>query len=246
MQATEVVVLSIRPYSGRTFVAFLDVSGFKKMMENERKAERALGKFYSTIYSVGQDFQAINRDDLIEVNAIVVSDCAILFSRIGNTGISSQQISNNILGLRSILTFIKSVNHRLITTRSGVNESIMTTCSIAYGDFKYENRIGLYQVRKNYFLGKAYVNAFFDNEIGEPKIQPGQCRLLKDNWNLPSEFPDNSIFSLLELTEGYYYFHWMLSSLEDLPGFRDKYGKIVQGVYPKLSKLIREYATRAR
>lgn len=239
--------MSIRPYSGKTYVAFLDVSGFKKMMETERKAERALGKFYSKIYSVGLDFQnPINQYNLLEVNAIVVSDCAVLFSRIEDTGTNSERVSNGILGLRSILSFIQSVNRRLIVTRQRVNESIMTTCSIAYGDFKYEDKIGLYRVRKNFFLGKAYVKAFFDNEIGEPKIQPGQCRILKEGLDFPSEFPEDSILSLLESTEKYYYFHWMLSSLEDLPRFKNKYGKIVQSIYPRLSKLIREYVTRLR
>lgn len=233
--------MSIRPYSGKTYVAFLDVSGFKKMMKDRSKAEKALGKFYSTIYAVGQNFRNPNQH-LIEVNAIVVSDCAVLFSRNENTESTNDRTSGDIRSLRSILTFVRNVNRPLIVTRPG--PSIMTTCSIAYGDFKYEDRIGLYQVRKNFFLGQAYVKAFFDNEIGDPKILPGQCRLLKEDLDFPSNYSEDSVFSLLESTDKYYYFHWMLSSLDDLPIFKNEYRDIVQSVYPRLCRLIQRYANR--
>ena len=92
--------LSIRRYEGKTFVAFLDLSGFKKMMIADRKkAEKALGRFYQTIYSVAQNNQNTrNNTRLLEVDSIVVSDCAVIFSRIthNRNSSSNEKILRNI------------------------------------------------------------------------------------------------------------------------------------------------------
>ena len=115
---------------------------------------------------------------------------------------------------------------------------LLTTCSIAYGKFKYENRIGLRQVRKNFILGEAYLNAFFGSETDSPKLEPGQCRLLKDGLTFLSDLPENPIFSLLKPKGDYYYFYWMLLKLNGLKNYEKKYQEISQSVYPKLIQLI--------
>lgn len=89
------------------------------------------------------------------------------------------------------------------------------------------------------------MKAFFDNEIEEPKLQPGQCRLIKKDLDFSSNFPEDFVFSLLELTDKYYYFHWMLPNLDDLPTFKKKYQNISQSVYPKLKKLIQKYIDKS-
>lgn len=230
--------MSIQPYSGETFVAFLDVSGFKEMMKRENMARRALNKFYTTIYRVGTTFlNPRNQNDLLQVDAVVISDCAMLFSR--NTDPSQDKAKS----MQSILRFVQQVNGQLIDSRS--SPPIMTTCSIAYGDFKYENRIEFESVRKNFFVGWPYVKSFLDNENGKPKIQPGQCRLMKENLNLRESLPVHPPFSLLEETNKYYYFHWMLDSLEDLKRFRQEYRDTYQLKFTGMISVLQKYAGSA-
>jgi len=239
----------IKNYTGKTFVAVLDVSGFKEMMKIRDRAESALGKFYSTIYIVGRNFlNTCSHEDFLEVNAIVVSDCAVIFSRNVNPANQHAQIQDKTKGLRSILAFIQRINQRLIDSGPESGEPIMTTCSIAYGNFKYEDRIELYEVSKNYFLGHGYVNAFLDNESKTPRIQPGQCRLLKQDLDLPDNFPINAPrpLSLLEPTDEYYYFHWMLPNLESLRQFKKDYEDTYQLKYAGMIKVLQKYSSRTR
>lgn len=231
----------ILPYSGKTFVAFLDISGFKEMMKMEDNAERVLGKFYSTIYTIGRDFRnSISLSDLLEVNAIVVSDCAVLFPRNVGPQNKTERVQDKITGLRSILAFIQLINHRLIST----DDPVMTTCSVAYGDFKYEDRIELYVVRKNFFLGRGYMNAFLDNENGKPRIQPGQCRLLRKDLGFPDLPRSPYPLSLLKPVNKHYYFHWMLPSLASLQQFEQEYKDTYQLKYAGMIHILKKYTRR--
>ena len=230
--------MPIRRYSGETYVAFLDVSGFKEMMKREARAKMALNKFYTTIYNVGRNFRNLNnQNELLEVDAVIISDCAVLFSR------NIDPAQDKVKGMRSILRFIQQVNHRLIDSQPG--PPIMTTCSIAYGDFKYEDRIEFDSIRKDFFVGWPYVKAFLDNENGKPKIQPGQCRIMKKNLNLTERLPIHPPFSLLEETNKYYYFHWMLNSLDDLKRFRQEYRDTYQLKFTGMISVLQKYAGSA-
>lgn len=234
--------MPIPPYSDETYVAFLDVSGFKEMMKREAKAKMALNKFYTTIYNVSGNFRNLNSQDdlrarnLLEVDARVISDCAVLFSR------NTNPAQDKVKGIRSILRFIQQVNHRLIDSQP--SPPIMTTCSIAYGDFKYEDRIEFDNIRKNFFVGWPYVKAFLDNESGKPRIQPGQCRLMKENLNLMENLPADPPFSLLEETNKYYYFHWMLDNLDDLKQFKLEYRDTYQLKYTGMISVLQKYVRR--
>ena len=65
--------MAVKNFSGKTFVAFVDISGFKVIMsEDKSQAVGALNKFYQIGYQVLQDYQN-------KVNGIFVSDCAVLF-----------------------------------------------------------------------------------------------------------------------------------------------------------------------
>lgn len=212
--------MPIPSYAEReTYVAVLDISGFKEMMKRGIKAEEALNKFYNTVYSVQRNFLRIckSRNDLLPVNTIVVSDCVVLFSR------NSRRAQDKVKGLRSILEFIQRVNCRLVTSIS--SPAIMTTCSIAYGKFKYEDRIEIKGITKDYFVGWSYVKAFEDNEYGEPRIRPVECRILRDNLSVPESIhkTEDPILSLLKKTRKYYYFYWMLGSPDDLKSFKREY-----------------------
>jgi len=220
----------------KTYVAFLDISGFKEMMKREEEAARALDRFYTTVYNVGRDLLRTNTEMHVSVDAIVVSDCAVLFSR------NSDQEVDRINGLRSILLFTQRVNRDLIRS----SPSLMTTCSIDYGEFKYEDRIEFDHIGKEYFVGQPYLNAFLDNDYGKPKIQPGQCRLIKKNIAAHNKLPMESPFSLLEDAGKYYYFYWMLDSLADLERFKQEYQNTYQLKYTGMISVLQRFAANAQ
>ena len=62
-----------------------------------------------------------------------------------------------------------------------LEHKFMLTTSIAYGHFRYQERIEFEGIEKNALYGSAYVSAYLDNDFGTPKIQPGQCRILVEN-----------------------------------------------------------------
>ncbi|HEC93403.1 MAG TPA: hypothetical protein ENI51_10495 [Candidatus Atribacteria bacterium] len=44
--------MPISNFNGRTFVAFIDISGFKQLMKDEKRAWKALDSFYNYGYEV--------------------------------------------------------------------------------------------------------------------------------------------------------------------------------------------------
>ncbi len=224
-----------------TYVAYLDISGFKKMMERGIKAKKTLNKFYNTIHNVQSNLHVGRyQRDLLEVDAIVVSDCAVLFSR------NRDLFNDKVKGLRSILTFIQRVNIDLITSRHGPR--IITTCSIAYGKFEYKGRFEIRGIEKEFFIGWAYVKAFQDNEYGKTKIKPGQCRLLRTNMSFQKKLRKTrgSVFSVLRKGQKYYYFYWMLKNLTQLKDFNKEYKEAskLKGKhrYQRIKKVLQKYA----
>jgi hypothetical protein len=155
-------------YEGRTYVAFLDVSGFKKIMEREEEAAKTLDKFYQTIFAETRHFNKGTATTRAKVKSIVVSDCAVIFLN------NRRMAEDKIRDLETILCFVREVNQKLIRSPSPL---IMTSCSIAYGSFKYTRKFEFGDISKNYFIGWPYVKAFSDNEYGDPGIQPSQVRV---------------------------------------------------------------------
>jgi len=144
-----------------------------------------------------------------KVTSVVVSDCAVIF--LNNTGLLNPKLRD----FETILDFVRKVNIKLISSSDESDPSVLTSCSIAYGRFRYRNTFELGDMTKNYFVGWPYVRAFSDNEYGEPKILPGQCRVLSENLELPS-LPQRLPFVLLEANGKYYYFYWMLDRDHDI------------------------------
>jgi hypothetical protein len=70
--------MSINNYNGDTFVAFLDISGFKELMRNENKALNALDKLYQYSYVV---IKGNYQQNSVQVEGLFVSDSGILFAR---------------------------------------------------------------------------------------------------------------------------------------------------------------------
>lgn len=230
--------MPMNDFQGKTYVAFLDISGFTATMERSIKhAGKILDKFYNAIFSVENYFEQQNHRQAVEVNEIAVSDCAVIFP--SNRQYRCSDV-DKMGGLKRLLEFIREVNLRLICSKPFVT----TTCSIAYGEFKYEKRFELQNLSKDYFVGWSYLKAYYDNEKGRRDHQ-GQCRLLKENLGEFSKPRNkNTPFSLLKGTRKYYYFYWMLKSIGELRRFREEQEGAV--TYWEKDQILHRYACAAR
>ncbi|MFX0211567.1 MAG: hypothetical protein ACFFDT_36655 [Candidatus Hodarchaeota archaeon] len=206
---------NIMPYNDKTWVGFIDISGFKnEMRKGKRHTRNMLNKFYNCVYNNRFLFANRNPDwNTIELNLISISDCAILFTR--NQNRTSQEISK---GLATILLFIKNVNRELVRLPK---PRILTTSSICYGDFNFETRLEGSGIDKEFFYGDAYVEAYLDSASLSNTINPGECRIKIDE-NININFEDY-IFRLLYREKNHYKYYWMLDNPEDIPGFKRVY-----------------------
>lgn len=226
----EVIQIQLDDFKGRTFVAFLDISGFKRMMKEETgggepgRALEALDIFYQCGYDLLQK-------DNVPVEGIFISDCGILFVRTGQ---------DKKMCLESLLDVIRIINKRML------KDDFRLTTSIAYGYFKYEQRVEVKTIDKNLIYGSAYVDAFYDNEYGVPKIQPGQCRIV----NLPPEIErtlegnhsQDEILRLLKKKNGgdnNYYFYWMVETPSEIDYFEKKYTDAYNSRYDGMLKVLK-------
>ena len=193
--------MPINNFSDQTFVAFLDISGFKVLMKKDIDALKALSHLYQSGYDVLRE--------QIGVEGFFVSDSGVLFVRGGSP---SDQ-------LRKILLAIKSINNKMLSF------DYMLTTSIAYGTFDYHGKLEFDGIEKNPIYGFAYVQAFLDNEKGQPKIQPGQCRIIKQN--LPQTIDlFHSNFSLLRERRNdnkHLYFYWNVDDETQIETFEHAY-----------------------
>lgn len=191
--------MPIPDFDGNTFVAFTDISGFKEMMKHEEKAINALIRLNQLGY-----FNICNNND---VHGFFISDCGVLF-------VSNNELSNTEK-LYSLLNVVEDLNRNLL------NDDIMLTTSVAYGGFKYFQRIEIEGTVKHPIYGYAYVNAFLDNENGKPKIQPGQCRIIIKN--LPDDLKLSSFSRLEKIHNSYYLFYWMVNKKQEIDHFKNEY-----------------------
>ncbi len=202
--------MPVENYQGDTFVAFLDISGFKILMRDEQRALRALDQFYETGFRVLHNQSNMGNS---RIDGFFVSDSGILFVR-SDTGVSYEQ-------LEALLDAIEQINRRML------GYDFMLTCSVAYGRFSYHGRFEFTGIEKNPIYGNAYVHAFLDNENGTPKIQPGQCRIIKRG--LPATFENLSehlgslVFRRLRNKDRHYYFYWMVDNEGGIEDFEKRY-----------------------
>jgi hypothetical protein len=197
-----------------TFVAFLDISGFKKMMNDKKKMWKALDSFYQQGYNA-----LINqRQDCPRVEGIFISDSGILFVRHKRSG-------KDVRKLIVLMKIIKIINERLLI------DKIHLTTSIAYGQFEYRNKFGFEGLIKNSLAGYAYLDAFQDTET-KPKALPGQCRIIAEH--LPQKVKkaiekgiragNKNPFAIMKRVgkvgqmedAKYYYFCWMAKNSQEI------------------------------
>ncbi|AKB81141.1 hypothetical protein MSBR3_0563 [Methanosarcina barkeri 3] len=207
-------------FYGQTFVAFIDISGFKQLMK-EGRAEGALDIFYTAGYN------NTNR----EIGGIFVSDCGILFW--GND-LSSSSIPEKRHALESLLSSIRNINHEMC------HQDFILTTSIAYGYFSFQERIETAYIRKNPIYGDAYLNSFLDNENGTPKIQPGQCRIV--TRDIPSEVLDFDFLKRRSSSDNHYYYYWMVNKENDIRRFEEDYKDSYNLKYGGMRQALQRYS----
>lgn len=219
--------MPIRQFEGTTFVAFLDISGFKELMKDGDRAWNALDVLYQQGYNSIQASQG-------KVEGLFVSDSGILFTRNGDPLPTM---------LNSLLRVVQSLNQRMLES------NYMLTTSIAYGSFKFQERIEFPGIGKNPIYGNAYVQAFSDNASGLPRIEPGLCRIVREN--LPTEIISNidtSANHLLHLLaerrsdKRHLYFYWNLSRRSEIEAFEREYTNAYSLKYSGMLKALKRGA----
>ena len=191
--------MPVPPFNGDTFVAFIDISGFKSMMKDGQRAVLALDAFYRSGYSVLNEYRHERPNQQSNVHGFFISDCAVLF-------VTDPQEST-VIRFEAICRILQQIHKRTF------QNAVQLTTAIAWGPFDYHERIEFIGLNKDPIYGNAYVDAFIDNESGEPKLYPNECRLLRKG--LP---PDVEEFCLGRLgligrhireTPTHFYFEWM-------------------------------------
>lgn len=196
--------MPIKDYNGETFVAYIDISGFKVLMQQD-KAIQAIDSFYS----IGYHSLSGQNNNNLKVEGIFVSDCGILFVNKGETNTLEESLA-------LLLNKIERINVEML------HRNYMLTTSIAFGHFSYHQRIEYLGIEKNPIYGNAYVKAFLDNENGRPKLEPGKCRILKDSLlNLDlNRFP---VFDKIKEEKNHLYFYWMVNQNSQIDNFESEY-----------------------
>lgn len=71
--------MGISDFEGLTFVAFIDICGFKQIMKDEEKVKKAVYKFYQSGYRTLKEHRDRKDNDKPQIQGIIVSDCGILY-----------------------------------------------------------------------------------------------------------------------------------------------------------------------
>lgn len=111
--------MPLRNFDGDTFVAFMDISGFKVLMKDDEKAVQALNIFYNSGY------RALNNHR--EVQGLFISDSGILIAPTN---------CDHDVSLQRLLTVILEINREM------TNNGFMLNTSISYGRFTYPYVLG--------------------------------------------------------------------------------------------------------
>ena len=217
--------MPLDPIDETTFVAFMDISGFKEMMAEESRAVLALDRFYEAGYD------ALHRQNgQPRVDGLFISDCGVLFVR----GAGQDRHA----GLQTLLDVVENINRAVLTSE------VMLTTSIAYGSFSYHNRLEFSGIQKNPVYGNAYVSAFLDNERGNPRIQPGECRIVRQPAaaQLEDALRTFSCPRLRVSGAKHAYFFWMVPDGREIATFEKHYRDAYSLKYKGMLEALRSVA----
>jgi len=227
--------MTVNNIFGDTFVAFVDISGFKnKLNDGVEGAEQILKEFYESGYEI------LKQPENKNILGFFVSDCAILFPNPERLSIRHDIYRDFNL----LLSVIKELNKKML------RKSIMLTCSIAYGHFTYTNYIEFDGISQNPILGNGYLKTYLDHEKENPKLQPGECRILIDKDLLEKleltsfaieKYKD--VFAefghLKEKNENYYYYYWMVNDSDYIENIEQGYKNANECRYYKIEKMLK-------
>ena len=200
--------MPIQNFNTETFVAFIDISGFKELMKDTENGLKALKSLYQSGYDA-----LLNSEG---VEGFFVSDCGILFVRDGN----------NIEKLTKLLSVIKIINNKML------ERNYMLTTSISFGHFHYHNKLECDGIEKNPIYGNAYIKSFLDNETGIPRIQPGQCRIVTKDLPNKINIDDNNFNLLKRKNNGkHIYYYWNLNQENEIVNFEKQYNDTYKSKY---------------
>ena len=211
-----------------TFVAWVDISGFKQMMRDRPQAEQALNAFYS----IGYD--AVRHQNDVEpksLNGLFVSDAGVLFTR--------KPLGDPSKMLASMLGVIERI------CRNMLERDYLVTASVAFGDFDYRNKAEFVGISKMALMGGAYLKAYQDNEIGSPRIKPGYCRIVKEGLPADLDFgdPGSPILSRgREAGEKHFNFYWMADNPERIETVEAAYREAESERWPRIKSALRRGA----
>lgn len=200
--------MPLNDFHGDTFVAFMDISGFRTLMRSRERALTALHHFY-------QDGFGILRDQYerpVHVEGLLISDCAVLF-------VPSPSSVDRLVKLRALLQIIEAMNRQML------RHDLMLMTSVAYGSFDYTPRNEFLGIEKNLVHGAPYVEAYLDQSSGKPKLEPGQCRLLHHDNAAALRFPNGDpVFSRIkQASTKQSYFYWMCDNADEITDFEREY-----------------------
>lgn len=233
--------MGIYNFKGETYLAFVDISGFKHMMKNKDRIAKVVYEFYNCGYNALDTYRYGDRRQYAGIQGIFVSDCGILFVNKDHEG---ELMESKRDSLNQVLNVIKEINKGMI------HNNVILTTSIAYGSLDCSEKLEFNGISKNPFYGDVYINAFMDNENPQIKIKPGECRVVRENLpeNLITDESQNIYenFNLLrKKKKDHYYFYWMLNNKSQITNFNNKYLDLENEKYKKTIELIKKYTTNS-
>jgi len=206
----------IENYNDSTFIAYLDISGFKELMKKDDEARDALDYLYNRGYEYLDNHN--NNVNNTPIVGLFVSDSIIMFPRLSENSYVSENF--NLL-----LNIIKKLNIDMIRR----NWMLMT--AISYGEVQYEKRIETKNIRKEPVYGNGFVKSVLAHEA-LPNMLPGQCRIVIEN--LPRQIRNcinSDLFSFrmiksIDDDDNHLYFYWMLNEPNEINDFEIKYKRV--------------------
>lgn len=199
---------------GKTWVAFSDLCGLKAMYAKEPdRAAEAINKFYNVAYELHSE------NDII--HSLVVSDCAIFWI----------DRPNCIDDLEMLLERLKGFHLKMLP-------DYLLRSSIAYGHFKYQQRLEMPTIRKNMIIGGAYLEAYANND----KIDHGAIVIVKlpEGLNYGGLQISNSYKRLLKAncpSKGFYEYWWSIEKPRQIKDFIKSRDEANNATFTKLKEL---------
>lgn len=215
------------------FVAWLDISGFKKLMKfNPDEALAVIKEFFKIgFWQLHPDNQPQGRDTELGLDGLFVSDCAIVWTKI----VSDDQ--SRIDQFRNILKIVKKINEEVLRSEVMRRNRIMLSTSIAFGEFFSIKTEEHDHIRKNMIFGPAYIDAYTDNL---DNLDPGLCRIVKKNLpelissRLNSSPANDDLLAFVRQDEGRIYFYWNCRTSIEIETFKAKYRQARETKYQEM------------